>query len=195
MLFRLLRGGGDAYSTDKYGTTFDNQLGIIDKAGKTGDIVTGKVETFADLISALSTLWRGKKYELRGRTKGGREQQPTEPGERGGRKSPEGTEGNDNNSLATQHPIDGMGDTERGSGDPRHPGDGDIRPSQDKAQKSDDDIQGSADQVPSNRSDGVSNDVDTRTGSVDTGRHTGLSSGEKRPGQVKIFWMERIKEP
>lgn len=113
----------------KYGTTFDNQIIVIDKAGKTGDnIITGNVEKIEDLIPLLEEVRNARQTLSPGRTvqqgpaaTAGVEQTPGEPGGQavpdvtGGKGSPRPT-----SRPATDEIRPGSRDSE--SGLPAEPG-------------------------------------------------------------------------
>lgn len=123
---------GEGYR--KYGTTFDNQLLVIDKTGATTDnIITGKVDNYADLIPLLqgvrnerSAIAQQPASEQAGTTQTDRGQTGSKPGETvpaptssmgaGQRNAADRSGSRSNNrpdGIAISSPVDVTGDQSR----------------------------------------------------------------------------------
>lgn len=173
---------GDEYK--KYGTTFDNQILVIDKTEPSSNIiVTGKVEKIEDLISLLSEVRNDRTYERAEGESGSAESGMHESPERPGR-TPE----SNNPPLSSARGVGGR--AEQGQQDEGSSGRAGIVESEPSHEGTDDGARGT-------RSDNLEQSnkpkKTSRTGVRGDGKRTAAKNPELQGGISKVEARKRDK--
>ncbi|MFH1152970.1 MAG: strawberry notch family protein, partial [Pseudomonadota bacterium] len=164
----------------KYGTTFDNQILVIDKSDQTGNIITGKVDSFVDLVNALSGLRKEDRYAAT--TPEANTERKPDAGQPSGETGTKVRQGTSGRPVSPRPATDDVGSGKQGvvrNGNSKG-GAGNVDvPVQGQSASTKDNVndRSVANETTVERPQAVSPGPDSGTGSVDQGREPGLRPG------------------
>ena len=164
----------------KYGTTFDNQLIVIDKTGKTGNTLTGKVDSFSDLIPVLEDLKKEGRYAA---TETSTSNESNKSGQPDVEKSPDVNKGTGGKPQALRPSTDGMGDKNERGTDKRDAEYSNVDTGKNEPEESNVSVEPEKFTGTPVR---AGSEPDTGTRSLDTGRSAGLPSRDKTPPKSNV---------
>ncbi len=166
----------------KYGTTFDNQILVIDKTGATVDnVVTGKVDSFSELIPVLEGIkgiTNEKTTKITASNTKDSELEQNMADKQGSKKGPAESGSAIRGGEDVLPPVDVVGPGEQRSDAKRDDTGNGIASDEKVPRKGDGDIASKRDGKSTKKPKGTGSDSDTTTGRMDSGRSTGSPKGE-----------------